>query len=262
MIQAYVLPLLGVLGLIVSCSSVGTLPQLTSQCTFIGIYRLTIHPLAKYPGPKLWAITEWCHGLLYQTGRYHRELFFAHAKYGDIVRFGPNHLSFRTVEALHGIYGRKANVVKHMGFATANAYSNPPVATHSAIDPKAHAKRRRILAHAFSDTAIRNQEPFINANVNKWLRTVAELDAGPEKEPTWTTPKNMATWNSLLTMDVITDLAFGKPFGGVDNGQHWLPDMLINGVRLTARVGSLPIRELLYPIMRQKWLMNAIGGEM
>jgi cytochrome P450 len=222
---------------------------------------LTIHPFAKYPGPRLWAITEWSHGILYQTGRYHRELFFAHEKYGDIVRFGPNHLSFRSIEAVHGIYGRKANVIKDMGFAPAQAYSNPPVAIHSSIDPKAHARRRRIVAHAFSETAVRNQEPFINANVNKWLRTIARLVAAPEKEAVWATPLDMGAWNALLTMDIITDLAFGKSFGGVDAGQHWFPEMLLNGVRLTARVGALPIRELLYPIMSQKWLMNAIGGE-
>ena len=73
---------------------------LFSYLFVLAAYRVFFHPLAKYPGPLLAKVTD-----LYQTyyawkGRRHLEFARCHEKYGNIVRFGPNSLSFNTNTAL------------------------------------------------------------------------------------------------------------------------------------------------------------------
>jgi hypothetical protein len=48
------------------------------------VYRLTLHPLAKFPGPKLAAITHWYEGYhdIVLKGRYIFEVGEMHKKYG------------------------------------------------------------------------------------------------------------------------------------------------------------------------------------
>src|SRR3954447_16242868 len=102
------------------------------QIIGVALYRLYFHPLAKYPGP-FWAkLTQWPEAQSSWRGRRHLDLHAMHEKYGklglntsveksldadhwkgDIVRFAPNSLAFRTPGAIQDIYtDRKANVIK------------------------------------------------------------------------------------------------------------------------------------------------------
>ncbi len=61
--------------------------------------------LSKYPGPSLAAYTDWWrfYDVLGRKAQHtHIEL---HRKYGDIVRLGPNCLSFADPQAIKDIYG-------------------------------------------------------------------------------------------------------------------------------------------------------------
>lgn len=55
-----------------------TLPQICVQC----IYRLALHPLSKYPGPKLAALTSWHPTFFVSRGDLHEQTLRWHAKYG------------------------------------------------------------------------------------------------------------------------------------------------------------------------------------
>jgi hypothetical protein len=92
---------------------------LTADASFLGaltvsiaLYRLFFHPLRKYPGPflarlsKLWLASVCRDG---ETLRVVREL---HKKYGDIVRIGPNELSFANADAIPIIYSPRPHLVK------------------------------------------------------------------------------------------------------------------------------------------------------
>lgn len=96
-----------------------------------------------------------------------------------------------------------------------------------AVDHRAH---RRIYASAFSDKALRLQEPLILGYVNSLLRIV----------------KNHATGNSPVTFDickllncttfdVMADLAFGEPLGLLDQSEltPWVKAIFANVQRLS-----------------------------
>jgi hypothetical protein len=72
------------------------------------LYNIFLHPLRRYPGPKLWAATRlpWC---WYQyKGGLNSQLLKLHIKYGHTIRIAPSELSFTTETAWKTIYGQRS----------------------------------------------------------------------------------------------------------------------------------------------------------
>ncbi|TCD67925.1 hypothetical protein EIP91_011789 [Steccherinum ochraceum] len=71
-------------------------------------YRISLfHPLAKFPGPLMCKITKWTLALEYGKGQARDYFIQLHEKYGDVVRIGPNELSFKTADAVAPILTNK-----------------------------------------------------------------------------------------------------------------------------------------------------------
>lgn len=79
---------------------------------FWGIKNRYQHGLHRYPGPFLASITDWWR-LVDVYGRRsevtHRKL---HKKHGEVIRLGPNTLSFSNPQALKTIYGLNKGFTK------------------------------------------------------------------------------------------------------------------------------------------------------
>ncbi|KAI8631419.1 isotrichodermin C-15 hydroxylase [Xylariaceae sp. FL1651] len=173
----------------------------------LAIYRVFFHPLAKYPGPVLAKITD-AHQLYHAwKGDRHLEFWRMHERYGKIVRFGPNSLSFNSNGALKDIYGFKSNVRKAAFY---DAFAHPVPNTHNTRDKTVHARKRRVLSQAFSDSAMKEMERYILANVRCFCEQVG-LGASDDRKG-WTVAKNMADWCNYLAMDILGDLCYGKAF--------------------------------------------------
>ncbi|KAF1960044.1 cytochrome P450 [Byssothecium circinans] len=183
--------------------------------TAVIIYRLTLHPLARYPGPPLARITDIY--LTYYAYRGSRHLCYAraHEQYGSYVRIGPNTLSINTATALKTIYTFRANVRK-ADFYTAFPANKKTVNVHSSIDKLQHARKRRVMSHAFSDQAIKSLERYILANVRTACRLLEESTNAGEKEG-WGTQWNVANWCNWMVFDIMGDLVFGKAFGMLES---------------------------------------------
>lgn len=85
---------------------------ISSLCVIWLVRNRYYNGLSAYPGPTLASLTDWWRFIdVYgqQPQRTHQEL---HAKYGDIVRLGPNALSFANPAALKDIYGLNKGFVK------------------------------------------------------------------------------------------------------------------------------------------------------
>ncbi|KAB5542502.1 cytochrome P450-like protein [Coniochaeta sp. 2T2.1] len=177
--------------------------------TCLAIYRIYFHPLSKYPGPLLAKLTDGY--MLYHAWRGDRHLEFwrLHQRYGRAVRFGPNALSVNSATALKDIYGFKANVRKSEFY---DAFVHPAPNTHNVRDKEAHARKRRVLSQAFSDSAIKGVERYILSNVRTFCDAIGDMGRVTTGEKGWTRPKNMADWCNWLAMDILGDLCFGKAF--------------------------------------------------
>ncbi|EME86913.1 uncharacterized protein MYCFIDRAFT_151905 [Pseudocercospora fijiensis CIRAD86] len=217
---------------------------------FVGIvvYRLYLHPLAKYPGPFLAKITD-----LHQTyhalkGDRHLEFWRCHEKYGPVVRFGPNSLSFNSNTALKEIYGFKSNVRK-ADFYQAFWASKDAFSTHSSIDKSVHARKRRVLSQAFSDAAIKSMENHILAHVRQFCQNLGGLTtfgSVPNSESKgYGEPIEISDQANYLTFDIMGDLCFGKAFGMLERpGNRFAIDLIGNAAHRHLICGTyLPIHE-------------------
>lgn len=178
------------------------------------IYRLTFHPLAKYPGPFLAKITSWYDAYQGWTGHRHQDQFRCQQKYGNVFRYGPNFLIIQTPEALQELYlHTKQRPVRKADNYLMN-YDHGSVSTAFMINKEEHVSHRRVLGHAFSEHALKAQEPLMIEQIDKWLAMLNEGSSAETKG--WSSPKNVAVYANYLTLDVLGSLCFGKAFGLMD----------------------------------------------
>jgi cytochrome P450 len=134
---------------------------------------------------------------------------------GKTVRFGPNSVSFNSNTALKEIYGFKANVRKAEFY---DAFVHPAPNTHNSRDKALHARKRRVLSQAFSDTAVKQMERYVLANVRTFCEQIGTGASDSTKG--WTAPKNMSDWCNYLAMDILGDLCFGKAFHMLERSEN------------------------------------------
>lgn len=69
------------------------------------VYSLVVHPLSSVPGPRLCAITRFPYWIRVFRGRDVQYLHQLHERYGPVVRYGPNDLSFSSAQSWRDIHG-------------------------------------------------------------------------------------------------------------------------------------------------------------
>ncbi|KAK1573706.1 cytochrome P450 [Colletotrichum navitas] len=207
----------------------------------IVVYRLFFHPLAKYPGPLVAKITDGYQLYHAWNGDRHLDFYKLHNKYGKIVRFGPNSLSFNSAASLKDIYGFRTNVRKAEFY---NAFVHPAPNTHNARDKDVHARKRRVLAHGFSDSAMKEMERYILANVRCFTAEMGRADgaAAAADSKGWSAPKNMTDWCNYLAMDILGDLSFGKAFHMLEAPDNrFALDLIAAATKRHLLCGTMPI---------------------
>lgn len=92
-----------------------------------------------------------------------------HLKYGPIVRIAPNELAFTDVRAWKDIYGHRVGTpenIKDPSQPIENDEAHPSIVF---AGREQHTKLRRLLSNAFSDKAMREQEPLLQSYVRLLL---------------------------------------------------------------------------------------------
>ncbi|KAL4945900.1 hypothetical protein BDV06DRAFT_183593 [Aspergillus oleicola] len=184
-------------------------------------YLYWLHPLAKYPGPPLAAISELWYAQAWTSGLWNRKIQEAHRRYGDIVRIAPNELSFATAQAFRDIYGAPSKSRKLFPKSD-RFYDNGHTNIALVLDPEEHARQHRLFAPQFRPSAIRTQEPIVHAHVDPWVDQVAAKGRNGD------VPLDVSKWFEWLTFDIIGELTFGESFNATrDNKSHpWVSILL------------------------------------
>ncbi|GKT41806.1 cytochrome P450 monooxygenase aclL [Colletotrichum spaethianum] len=176
-------------------------------------------------------------------GKLSFDMLELHQRYGDIVRIAPDELAFADPSAWKEIMGHRIGGGLNGGktppeFEKADVFYRPieglPRNIITALGPE-HAMLRRQLSHGFSDRSLREQEPvimkYVDLFINRLRGTIGGrqdcgLDNGDDTvtegkkdwQPKQKPPADLTLWYNYCTFDIIGDLAFGEPFGCLEDG--------------------------------------------
>lgn len=112
---------------------------------------------------------------------------------------------------------------------------NPPNGIPSLFssDHKYHPRLRRPMAHAFSEKALRSQEPLMRVYIDLLIQGLRDkADTGEDLD--------IVSWFNWTTFDIIGDLSFGEPFDCLKTrSTHPWVKVIFDTVRATAVMGAV-----------------------
>ncbi|KAM5357937.1 hypothetical protein ACJZ2D_015753 [Fusarium nematophilum] len=168
------------------------------------IYRLYFSPLARFPGPKIAALTTWYNAYhdIVRGGQYVWVVEEMHRKYGPIVRTRPDSLHVNDPAFIDKLYSQspKHRRERYRTFLQTLQADGSILATK---DHDLHRRRRAVLNPYFSSQNVRRLSPVINETLSNLLRRMEG----------WSKDGRPVTLNRAYraaTKDVIQSYAFGE----------------------------------------------------
>lgn len=203
-------------GITVSTVALGAIAAAAIYLTTKVIYRLYLHPLSRFPGPKLAAAT-YLYGAYYdvvEEAHFVFKLGALHDTYGPVVRISPGEVHVRDsgfFDTLHpGPGGRKTHRDK---WHRANRANGAPGSLASAGPHALHRARRAAVNPYFSKAAIAQLEAeSIRAKVDLLCERLRE-HASPSSAAAGTgggeEVVDVGAAMTALTLDVISEYCYG-----------------------------------------------------
>lgn len=146
-----------------------------------------------------------------------------HQVYGDVVRIGPQEVSFSNAKVIKELYGQASTFMKAPIY---DDFSLHPVGVFSMRNKNDHKERRKLLSHAFAQSNLLETEPLIVTVVKQFLKRV-ESKVGH--------PQDVLALFRMLALDVVGkseysrltlianprkgELFHGKSFGALDSDE-------------------------------------------
>jgi cytochrome P450 len=149
-----------------------------------------------------------------------------HNHFGSIVRLAPNELSFIDPDAWDDIYGhRTASKVNKVNFAKDTRLLGPdffvkpgdPTGITRASD-SAHSTQRRLVSPAFSDKALKDQEPLLRSYIDLLISKLRNIEESSNKSDQPVV--DLVQWYNFTTFDIMADLTFGESLHMLDTGEY------------------------------------------
>ncbi|KAF9019731.1 cytochrome P450 [Hymenopellis radicata] len=223
---------------------------------YLLFYRLYLHPLKAFPGPRLAAVTDYYQGYfeVWKNGMFVEHLEKLHEIYGTdfrpVVRVRPNELHFNTAEAYFAIYLPTAGFRKDPDFYTCFGEDDAAFGMTNVQD---HKIRREILNPLFSRRAILNLESFVQEKVDLFAEEIRKYK---------TAPVSLFHGFRSLAMDIVTAYSYAHSFGGLTTPgfNHPILRAVEGAIPLMTATKFFPILHALHHI--PDWLGVALNPEM
>ncbi|GJE94949.1 cytochrome P450 [Phanerochaete sordida] len=172
-------------------------------------YRLSpLHPLAQYPGPAHAKLSNITRAYLSARGDIYRVIRAWHDQYGDVVRIGPNELSFRTVDALQPVYNKE--YTQKGPYYDSRTTPEGLTQIDGLRDFAVHGARRKPWIKAMSSTSLKNFEPIVKMKAQELVDELAKRQ-GQEID--------ISEWMHYFGFDFMGHLAFGRELGLLKKGK-------------------------------------------
>ncbi|KAK4505824.1 hypothetical protein PRZ48_003789 [Zasmidium cellare] len=167
----------------------------------LAIYRLYLHPLARFPGPKLAALTKWYEAYyeIVLNGKFSFHIEDLHRKYGPIIRITPDEIHIQDPPFWETLYVKHNKSSKYEW--TAGRFGNSG-SVFTTSDPTLHKIRRIPLNYMFSRKAILGFESAVQAKMDIMTRGLKRF------HETGAVCKISEAY-SAFAGDVVTQYSFG-----------------------------------------------------
>ncbi|OLN89765.1 Averantin hydroxylase [Colletotrichum chlorophyti] len=149
---------------------------------------------------------------------------------GDIVRTGPNELTFCHPQSIKDIYGQH-NIRQpkfFRKFSTFYGQSDVKVSSIGMeVDPEKHQKIRKALSPAFSVSALTQQEDIVLHYIDLLVSQLKHHGRDPQGA-------NVTNWFMWMAFDIIIDMSFGESTGCVEKGESdaWVHMLANSGFQI------------------------------
>ena len=191
------------------------------------------HPLSRFPGPRLWAISRIPYVWVLIKGDLTQRTHELHQRYGPVVRLAPNELSFINAQAWYDIYDRhqgRPNFPKNPLWMAPGDDGIDSILSANGAD---HARYRRLLSHAFSERALRQQEQLLQSYIALLIQQLRIRASSAESAVI-----DMVQWLNVTTFDIIGDLSLGESFDCLEESRyHPLLSVLFVSLRFFGLAG-------------------------
>ncbi|KAL7957986.1 putative cytochrome P450 [Trichoderma compactum] len=173
------------------------------------IYRLYFSPLAKFPGPKLAAISKW-YEFYYDVilrGQFTFQIQRMHKKYGPIVRINPFELHIEDSSYWDELYTSNKEYER---YAWMSGRFGANTTTSSTVKSDLHSIRRAPLNPMFSKRSITKFEPIVHEKVELLSKGIARYDVSG----------SVLSLNSAFNAfagDVIASYCFGFSYNQLES---------------------------------------------
>jgi benzoate 4-monooxygenase len=191
---------------------------------------------SQVPGPFLARISPlW----LFWQARKHRRfkaVHAAHQKYGTFVRLSTDHVSINSAEAVPIVYGHGTGTLKAPFY---DAFVSIHRGLFNTRDRAEHTRKRKNVSHIFSQQNVRKFEPYIQKNL---LLFLDKMDSLIERSGEDQAEFDFLPWANYIAFDIIGDLAFGTPFGFIEQERDHNDGIrvLTDRGEWSATVGTMP----------------------
>ncbi|KAK0665693.1 putative cytochrome P450 E-class, group I [Cercophora samala] len=188
-------------------------------CLTLAFYRLYLHPLAKFPGPKLAAVTRYYEAYydVVKHGQYTFRVAEMHKQYGPIVRISPYELHINDPAYFEKLYRHEGRWNKY-GWAV--DAQNALGAIIFTPDHHQHKARRAPLNAYFSKARVVRHQDMI---VRKLEKLCARITESAESAKVI----DLGAAISAFQRDVSTEYVLGKDYSSLDQ-----PDFSVGMTRI------------------------------
>ncbi|KAF5377415.1 hypothetical protein D9757_009717 [Collybiopsis confluens] len=171
------------------------------------IYRVFLHPLRKYPGPVLAAMTEGYEAYynIVKKGGLVTEIERLHTIHGKFFSV----LHFRDKKAFHDIYTHGRTLIKEPQFYH-GLFGHCEESSIGYSDPETAKARRSLLAPLFSRRAVVALEYTIQTKIDQLLTLLKENYNSPDSS------LEISSAYRSLTLDIITSYCFAECTNALD----------------------------------------------
>ncbi|KAH7050192.1 putative benzoate 4-monooxygenase cytochrome P450 [Macrophomina phaseolina] len=219
------------------------------------VYQRLFHPLARFPGPFLASLTDLWQCYQFLTLKQPYNLTELHAKYGNIVRYGPNKLSVTSEDAVQIIYQKGGRLMPKSEMYVAFGTGHPN--SFAMRDEAAHSIRRRHMSHSFSSSYVKEMEGYLDINI-KLLKD--KIASRAERNEAFDLKKLL----DFYIFDVLGELAFSQSFNTMpEEDESRMPPVKENtllGVTTGSWTAMAPLLRDIVPKIPIKVIRDLVKG--